>query len=640
MSNIAIYARKSTESEDRQILSIDSQVRELKEHAQREGLVISRVLIESKSAKAPGRPVFNELFTLVQSGRVDGVLCWKLDRLARNPVDGGAVIWAIEERKLATIYTPQRAFTNTSNDKFWMQLEFGMAKKYVDDLSDNVKRGLRAKIAQGWLPGLSPLGYVNDQVAKTIIKDPERFLLIRKMWDLMLTGNYSPAKVLHIATTKWGLRTRKLRRVGGGPMAYSAVYKMFANPFYYGVFVINGALVMGSHEPMISKEEFDRVQGILHTSSRPRPQKHTFAFTGQIRCGECGAMVTAEHKINRQGHQYVYYHCTKRKRSLQCRQRVIQQAKLEQQISNLLASITISKGLKDWTLDVLNKLGKTDQTTKRVANEALEKRRDAIAKELTELVNIRLRGLLGDSEFVTKKIELESERTTIEQKINEGGPSTADVRTACRNTFDFACSAKKVFDSGSQDVKRDIFSAVGSNPALLDGILRFSLQKPLSIIQGTLQSHSVQTGRFEPSNFGLDKAKTAPCESGSRNWLTLVKDVRTFYLENPTAPTMNQAFERSKKRTPPDPAHIREFKQYEREQTKERRAVARLFRVYQRRVQSPDMPVPRKRTGGRSVPSPSGPRSGSSSLSDGQAPTGSGCAAPGNGTGGGCLGAP
>jgi site-specific DNA recombinase len=149
MSNYIIYARKSTESEDRQVLSIDSQVKELKALAQSLGLEIGEILSEAQSAKAPGREVFSRLMKRAYQGQVKGIISWKLDRLARNPLDGGNLIWALEEKKIEEIVTPQRTFSNTGNDKFWMQLEFGMAKKYVDDLSDNVKRGNRAKLELG-----------------------------------------------------------------------------------------------------------------------------------------------------------------------------------------------------------------------------------------------------------------------------------------------------------------------------------------------------------------------------------------------------------------------------------------------------------------------------------------------------------
>lgn len=220
MPRCIIYARKSSESEDRQILSIDSQIRELKDFARSRGIEVASILSESRSAKAPGRDVFADLLRELARGRTKGIICWKLDRLARNPVDGGTLIWAFDEGKLQEIVTPQRTFMNTGNDKFWMELEFGMAKKYVDDLSDNVKRGLRAKLAQGWIPSLPPLGYLNDYATRTITPDPDRFLLVRKMWIAVMAGR-SPLQVLKQATESWGLRSRKFKRIGSRPLAVS-----------------------------------------------------------------------------------------------------------------------------------------------------------------------------------------------------------------------------------------------------------------------------------------------------------------------------------------------------------------------------------------------------------------------------------
>jgi DNA invertase Pin-like site-specific DNA recombinase len=227
-----LYCRKSSEAEDRQILSIDSQVIELKRFAAKEDIQILEVLTEAKSAKAPGvRPVFNSMMTRLFRGEADGILCWKLDRLARNPVDGGSIIWAMKQHGLI-IVTPLQTFSQAEDNVVWMYLEFGMAQKYVDDLSRNVKRGLKTKAEMGWFPGPTPPGYLNRTQPnghKTIVKEPKRFPIIRKGWELMLTGKHTPADVWEIANNVLGYRTGRAK-----PMSRSTIYNIFSTPFYYG----------------------------------------------------------------------------------------------------------------------------------------------------------------------------------------------------------------------------------------------------------------------------------------------------------------------------------------------------------------------------------------------------------------------
>jgi DNA invertase Pin-like site-specific DNA recombinase len=506
VARYVLYARKSSESEDRQVLSIDSQIRELKQYARAQKLDIVEVLAESRSAKAPGRAVFGRLMTMINEGIADAILCWKLDRLARNPVDGGAIIWALDEGKLREIASRERTFTNTGNDKFWMQLEFGMAKKYVDDLSDNVKRGNRAKLEQGWLPGLAPVGYTNDVVKKTIIPDPRRFKLVRKMWDLVLAGR-SPIQVLEMANNDWGFRTRRYRRLGGRPLARSTFYKMLSNPFYYGLIVRNGESYQGAHKPMITKDEFERVQELLGRPNRAPTRRHDFAFTGLIQCGECGASITAEETVNQYGRRYYYYHCTKRKTGTSCGQKTIRVEKLEQQILQALGRIQITDDFSNWAISRLRKIHDEETQTRQAVDHSLDKAYRDIQRQIDTLVQMRLRGLLTDEEFIKKKAELTAEALRLEERLRDASSRQKRWLELSEKAIIFAHSAQKAFARGSNSQKRDILVALGSNFVLKDRMLRIYLQKPFRLME--------------------EMAKKS-------TWLGLVDGFRTFFTEHPT----------------------------------------------------------------------------------------------------------
>ena len=499
-----LYARKSSESEDRQVLSIASQIDELKALARKQNLKIVDIISESKSAKAPGRKEFNRMLEQIHSGEADAILCWKLDRLARNPIDGGQICWMLQQGVIKHIQAYGSSY-NPQDNVLLMSVEFGMANEFLRQLSENTKRGMRRKVQEGWLPGVSPLGYLNSKFGEKgknqiIMKDPDKFPLVRKLWDLMLTGNYTAPKILDIANNEWGFKTRKFKRQGGKPLSRSRIYSIFTNSFYTGLIKFNGELYPGKHEPMITAEEYDKVQFLLGRKGRPRPKTHCFAFVGMIVCGECHSFVTAEEKYKptKSGiHHYIYYHCTKRKPGIKCSQPCIRQEELERQIKEKLSKITIDEDFKNLALKYLRGVHGDEVKDRGSIQESLHKTYEDTQKQIDNLTKLRLKEMVTDEEYTTQKSELLKERAKLKEKIGDFEHRADRWLELTEKAFNFACYAKYWFENGSLEDKKIILQTVGSNFILKDKRLSIELKNPWIIIRKGLEEAEQEMGRLE-----------------------------------------------------------------------------------------------------------------------------------------------
>ena len=258
------YIRKSTDESDRQILSIQAQLFELHEFAKREGLTVIRVFEESRTAKAPGRPQFNLMLSEIEKGKAQGIVAWHPDRLARNSVDGGRIVYLTDTGKIRDLRFPTFRFEPTAHGKFMLNIAFSQSKYYVDNLSENIKRGIRQKLRNGIWPNRPPVGYFNDRNNRCIAVQPEKAVLVRKAFELYATGDYALHEV-----------RRRMEELGfssstGRRMSISDYQWTFQNPFFYGVMEFNGELYEGKHEPIISKRLFDQVQVVMANKSKPR----------------------------------------------------------------------------------------------------------------------------------------------------------------------------------------------------------------------------------------------------------------------------------------------------------------------------------------------------------------------------------
>lgn len=531
-----IYARKSSESDDRQVQSIDDQVNRLQLLAHDISLTVVGIYTEAKSAKKPGnRPVFDEVLRKVESGEADGILCWQINRLSRNPIDSGRLSWLLQQGILKSIQTIDRQYLPDDNVLLF-SVETGSANQFILDLKKNVKRGIESKLQKGWAPNIASLGYLNDKVEKIIIKDPERFDLVRKMWDLMLTGAYTPPKILDIATNEWGFKTRVWNKkgYGGQPIARSAIYKMFTNPFYAGFIPYYGRLYQGKHEPMITIDEFDRVQLLLGKRGQPRPQTKEFAFTGVIRCGECGCVYTAEtkRKLLKNGSikEYTYYHCTRKTRKVKCSQRkVIREEVLEEMIKNEISKYTISPDFLKLALEGLNSRNDKEIETRSKIYETQHALLVQTQNELDELTKMRYRQLIDDATFTKERNNLVTSVARVKNHLRETESRAEKWLELTEETFLFATYARNAFVNGGLELKKEILLGLGETPIIQSGKLIITPHEWLVPIEKSYPPLLEKFQRLEPNKKPVNIGQSKAIDSISTRWLTTVEEVRKVF---------------------------------------------------------------------------------------------------------------
>lgn len=342
-----LYARKSTESDEQQALSIDSQIKEMQTIAERHNLNVVDVKRESYSAKASGkRPIFQELLNEIDVGKYNGILTWAPDRLSRNAGDLGTVVDLMDAKKLVHIQTYGQTFSNSPNEKFLLMILCSQAKLENDNKSQNVRRGLRARVEMGLWPCRPPTGYTKfkrmDQKCESII-DPERAPVIKQMFEKIGYDGWSGRK-LHI----WLRDELDFKTENGKHLSLGNLYRILENHFYYGRFEYpknSGKWYDGAHEPIITKELFTVVQEQIKSQIlEPRSQQKEFAFTKVMTCGLCGSGITADEKFKKQKngnvHRYVYYKCTRTK-DPNCDCGFINENDLISQLQNLIDDIDI-----------------------------------------------------------------------------------------------------------------------------------------------------------------------------------------------------------------------------------------------------------------------------------------------------------
>ncbi len=478
MKNLFLYARKSTDVEDKQVMSIDAQLHELREFAAREQANIVAELIEKQSAKIPGRPIFNNMLTRIEAGEADGILAWHPDRLARNSIDGGQIIYLLDTGKIKTLRFPTFRFESDPQGKFMLNIMFGQSKYYVDNLSENTKRGLREKVRRGEFPHQAPIGYLNDYRTKKIIVDRERAPIVKEVFEIYATGEAT------LDTVRDFLGKRGVRSSNGKAVGRSFVSRLLSNPIYYGHFLYAGEVHEGKHEPIITKDLFDKANAILNRRWRNSPTQDAAqpkAFAGLLRCAECGSAITAEIQ---KGH--IYYRCTKKNKAQPCRQSYVREEALDTEISSLLKPYALRA---DWADEMLTRVKEEKKRTAQSDAQVAAQKRGEIEKinlRLQKLLDSFLDEIIDRETYVAEKAKWMSQKKSLQEHSAALLTGRADWLEPFQKWILTARNAGEIAVSGSLPEKRVLAKQVfGSNLVLDCKKARGCCVKPWSLLVET-----------------------------------------------------------------------------------------------------------------------------------------------------------
>ncbi len=378
-----LYARKSTESDEQQALSIDSQIKEMLEMAKAENMEIADIRRESHSAKDSGqRPVYNQLLADIRTGMFNGILCLAPDRLSRNAGDLGAVVDLMDQGRLQEIRTHGQKFTNNPNEKFLLMILGSQAKLENDHKGINVKRGLRAKCEKGWRPGPAPLGYIHDKYAdkgdKKVFIDPKRAPYIKKLFEKVAYENWSGRQLLRWIVNETDFKTKNNKN-----LTLSMIYRILADPYYCGEFeypIGSDKWYQGKQDPIITKVLFQKARERLDRDNIERHECKEFAFTKLIKCGHCGSGITADEKFKKLSdgsvRRYVYYGCT-RARNLHCKGGYLREEELIIQLSHLIDKIDLNiLGIQGQFKEEVERYYKFSRSILKTESKDFEKQKD------------------------------------------------------------------------------------------------------------------------------------------------------------------------------------------------------------------------------------------------------------------------
>ncbi len=564
-----MYARKSSESEDRQIQSIDRQLDDLNEVVEKQNLIVFQdAICERKSAFSPGREGFKKLVQLTNNGKVTAWLCYHANRLSRNPIDAGTVIYLMDMGKLHHIRTPSRVYYNNPTDKMMLQIEFTMSKKDSDDKSMFVKSGLKKRYKNGLPNGKAPLGFINDKSQEKGNRgwfvDTEKFDKLKILFLRFLKGNDSITSITEYAREELFLTTPKHKKQGGKLVNRSLMEHILKNPVYAGFFYskdedgigVTDRELTSSLPKVISREEHYYLLNMLSSRTTPKVQKHTATYTGFL-IGENGSHIGADHKFqmicdckkkfsyrsktdcpscgkliknlkNPKYLSYIYYYNLKKRKQKSTKIKCIEEKKVESFLINYFKdSLVLTKELCDWAKLHLSELKNSALEEQKTYSKAKTQQKDSLAKQKRKLREMFTLELISEVEFkadyqeiIFKEQDFESSKTHFNDYYDE-----------LEALLDLCSGFITVMEKGTQQEKKDLLSRFPSNLIWDEEILSVHKPKWLLAFEKGRKTFLLKNTLVEPKNNLVNKRQNTPLKALCPTLLGWLDTVRTYMKE-------------------------------------------------------------------------------------------------------------
>lgn len=482
------YYRVSSKRQKEEGVSLEAQKKLIKDYVLRSGFKIVKEFEIDESASKSNRKAFQEMVSFVSNdNNVYGVICEKVDRLLRGNLKDRILVEDLINDLDKEIHFVKEGLILSKNSKSAQKLHFdiqnALARHYLNNLSDEVKKGYDILVSDGFYPHVPPIGYKTKLDDHLAVVDPERDSFIKRAFELCATGEYTERQIGAILY-KEGFRSRKGNRVGK-----SAIGKILHDPFYYGDFMWQGELHRGNHEPLINKDLFDKAQEVLSPKGR-KSQKYDHAYTGLFTCGECGMGITAEIQ---KGH--TYYHCTKPKGAEFCSQKYVREEVIKEQLESIVKSVALSVKQIKTIKDIMRESVKEETEYLEESLDTLNARYRKLKGQSSKLLDLYLNEKIKEAIYDQKSKEIEAEMKDVNSEIAKHKGADRAYTQEIEGFLVFCNEAPRLFASSRPALQRELLRYVVTNPFLKDKKLEFSLKVPFNIVAEYAETQNWQAWR-------------------------------------------------------------------------------------------------------------------------------------------------